>query len=286
MSAEYSYAIASNPVYYDQSRLHVLFAGESQTHPGHSLGPKLYDYYLLHFVESGKGVFRTEQQSYSLQTHDCFLIHPEQLVSYASSQEEPWKYRWAAFTGSASHGLVRQAGFTTGATVFRAADHSRIPEWIECMQQGFNTRKSSSHTAAIGYLHLIMAEAMDHLAEELPLAGPESHLRSTVRQMIQYMGTQYAHPVSIEDMAAGLGYNRAYLSRIFKQETGVSPVTYLLKLRIDKSRQLLRERPGLSIEQVAASVGMQDALYFSRQFSRLYGQSPSEYRRSVLAGSS
>ena len=81
--------------------------------------------------------------------------------------------------------------------------------------------------------------------------------------MIQYMSTQYAYPVSIEQMSESLGYNRAYLSRIFKQETGLTPVTYLLKLRIDKSRQLLRERPDLSIEQVSASVGMPDALYFS-----------------------
>jgi len=79
-------------------------------------------------------------------------------------------------------------------------------------------------------------------------------------------------------MCDSLGYNRAYLSRVFKQETGLSPVTYLLKLRIEKSRQLLRERPELSVEQVAASVGLTDALYFSRQFKRFCAQSPTSYR--------
>jgi AraC-like DNA-binding protein len=101
--------------------------------------------------------------------------------------------------------------------------------------------------------------------------------------MIQYMSTQYAHPVSIEQMSASLGYNRAYLSRIFKQETGLSPVTYLLKLRIDKSRQLLRERPDLSIEQVSASVGLPDALYFSKQFKRFHGEAPTLYRENILS---
>ncbi|MNT37533.1 Arabinose operon regulatory protein [compost metagenome] len=95
------------------------------------------------------------------------------------------------------------------------------------------------------------------------------------------MASQYAYPVSIEQMSASMGYNRAYLSRIFKQQIGVSPVTYLLKLRMDKARELLRDRPELSIEQVAASVGLPDALYFSRQFSRLQGRSPSSYRKSV-----
>lgn len=52
-SGALSYSVASNPVYYSQGALHVLFAGASQTLPGHALGPKLYDYYLLHYVEKG-----------------------------------------------------------------------------------------------------------------------------------------------------------------------------------------------------------------------------------------
>jgi transcriptional regulator GlxA family with amidase domain len=76
------------------------------------------------------------------------------------------------------------------------------------------------------------------------------------------------------------------LSRIFKQATQMSPVTFLLKLRIDKGRQLLRERTDLNVEQISASVGIQDALYFSRQFRRFYAMSPTEYRTSITQGKS
>jgi AraC-like DNA-binding protein len=61
----------------------------------------------------------------------------------------------------------------------------------------------------------------------------------------------------------------------------VSPITFLLNLRIDKARQMIREREGLTIEQISASVGLQDSLYFSKQFRRLYGLSPSAYRESM-----
>ena len=53
----------------------------------------------------------------------------------------------------------------------------------------------------------------------------------------------------------------------------MTPITYLLKLRIDQSKRAARERPDLSIEQVSASVGLTDPLYFSRQFKRLVGRS-------------
>jgi AraC-like DNA-binding protein len=82
-------------------------------------------------------------------------------------------------------------------------------------------------------------------------------------------------------MAESLGYNRAYLSRLFKQHTKITPVTFLLKLRIDKARLLLRERLELTVEQIASSVGFHDPLYFSKQFRRWYGVSPTEYREQM-----
>ncbi|ULO06072.1 AraC family transcriptional regulator [Paenibacillus sp. 19GGS1-52] len=275
---EHTYSVGSNPVYYDKQSLHVLFAGESQTLPTHQAGPKIYDYYLLHFIESGSGIFRTEQRKYELGAGDCFLIHPGQLVSYISDKKEPWHYRWAAFTGSDADDLVLQTGFTPKQPVLTTTENSIIPGALSGMMQTFYAHKESSDLTSLGYLYLIVGEAAERLSSLSRLPGAESQVKRTVKQMVHYMAAQYAHPVSIEQMCGSLGYNRAYLSRIFKQETGISPVTYLLKLRIEKSRQLLRERPELSVEQVAASVGLTDALYFSRQFKRFCAQSPTAYR--------
>ncbi|WP_054955542.1 AraC family transcriptional regulator [Paenibacillus dakarensis] len=276
-----SYSVSSSPIHHDSDKLNVLFAGESQTKPDHALGPKIYDYYLLHAIESGQGSFRTESDVYKLGPGDCFLIHPGQLVSYVSSHTHPWKYRWVAFSGRDSHSFVVSAGFLPDFPVLYRAETNHIPHYIHLIQELFHTKQEGSHMAAIGYLHLIWAEVMNHTSRPLQLSIAEPQVQRTVKQMINYMSSQYAHPVSIEQMCASLGYNRAYLSRIFKKETGVSPVTYLLKLRIDQAKRLLRERPELSVEQVAASVGLTDPLYFSRQFKRFCGQSPSSYRRDI-----
>lgn len=281
---EKTYSAAANPETSEMHGLYVLFAGESQTMAEHRLGPKVYDYYLLHFVERGKGSFRTEFAHYDLSQGDCFLIQPDQLVSYASDNDDPWGYRWIAFSGEKAQSLIARAGFTPKLPVFRSGEASRIPLLLESVLQAFRSKKPSSHLASLGCLYLIMAEAEEKLVLESGLPAGETGVQRIVKQMIHYMSSQYAHPMSIEQMCASLGYNRAYLSRIFKKETGLSPVTYLLRLRIDKSRQLLRERPELSIEQIAASVGMADALYFSRQFRRFHGESPSEYRKNASGG--
>lgn len=278
---EERYSVAAGPEQIDDSDLHVLFAGESRTEPNHKLGPKVYDYFLFHFVEHGKGSFHTEYSTYELTEGDGFLIHPEQLVSYESDSKDPWHYRWIAFNGANSHKFVQRAGFQPELPVFRATANSAIPELLQLTLQAFHHQRNNSHFISLGYLHLVMAEAEAVLQQELRLPEGESGVQRIVKQMIHYMSSQYAHPVSIEQMCASLGYNRAYLSRIFKKETGISPVTYLLKLRIDKARHLLRERPELSIEQIASSVGLTDALYFSRQFRRFHGEAPSHYRQTV-----
>lgn len=107
----------------------------------------------------------------------------------------------------------------------------------------------------------------------------ESQIEAAVQKSIDYLFERYAEPVSISLMAKAIGYNRAYLSKRFKQATGLSPVTFLLRLRLDIAQRLLLEQPELTTTQIAASVGIHDPVYFSRQFRRQYGKSPTEYRK-------
>src|SRR5690606_14208328 len=105
------YTVASNPSPMPASgeaaaSLHVLFAGESQTKPGHRLGPKVYDFYLMHLILSGRGTFTYNGTRRELSAGDTFLIRPEELVSYESDQGEPWRYRWIAFAGARADSLV------------------------------------------------------------------------------------------------------------------------------------------------------------------------------------
>lgn len=280
----YSYSVASNPVLQDQSDLHVLFSGESQTKPLHRLGPKVYDYYLLHHIISGTGTFTVEHQTFKLQAGDSFLISPEQIVSYESDAHDPWHYRWVAFDGASAAQIIAEVGFTGRPPVANMHDADAILTHMRSIQQAFQSRKPSSHLQATGYLYVILAEHSEVLQQNNEIVDQDQQIQTAVKQMIRYLSTQYAQPISIEDMAENLGYNRAYLSRIFKQATQMSPVTFLLKLRIDKGRQLLRERKDLNVEQISASVGIQDALYFSRQFRRFYAMSPTEYRNAVTQG--
>ncbi|HIW34519.1 MAG TPA: AraC family transcriptional regulator [Candidatus Paenibacillus intestinavium] len=284
-STKESYRVASNPIMTEpnQQWLHVLFAGESYTKPMHRLGPKVYDFYLMHVILSGSGSFITEHQHYQLHAGDTFLIRPNELISYVSDSNDPWHYRWVAFRGEQAEHLVATAGFTSGCEVINIASLEPTGSYYHDILEAFRYSHPTSSIYASGLLHMIMTEygraqqPSDHGLHRQQINEHQLH-----NQIVHYLTTQYTHPVSIEHMAEALGYNRAYLSRIFKQKIGVTPSTFLLQLRLDNAKRLLRERHELTIEQVSASVGIQDALYFSKQFKKRYQQSPTSYRKRVL----
>ncbi|MBB3108526.1 AraC-like DNA-binding protein [Paenibacillus phyllosphaerae] len=279
---EFSYSVVSNPVPNEHGDLYVLFSGESQTRPGHRIGPKVYDFYLMHHVLSGKGSFTVGDATYPLQSGETFLIRPEQLISYASDEADPWRYRWIAFEGKQAADLTLAAHLTPGSPCVNTGPNRRIGVLFRSIERVFRIGGSFAHMRASAYLQLLFAEfgaAVQETSGQLDRGSDDGE--ALVAQIIRYLSTQYAEPVSIEMMADTLGYNRAYLSRLFKQRTGMTPVTFLLKFRIDKARQLLRERPELTIEQIAASAGFADPLYFSKQFRRFYAMSPSAYRESM-----
>ncbi|HEY3377835.1 MAG TPA: helix-turn-helix transcriptional regulator, partial [Armatimonadota bacterium] len=99
--------------------------------------------------------------------------------------------------------------------------------------------------------------------------------------VISKIEQDYALPLTIRELAEIANMSERHLARRFREGVGLSPIDYLLHRRIRHAAQLLRAT-GHSIAGVAAAVGMPDSNYFARQFKRIMGVSPREYRRDGL----
>lgn len=82
----------------------------------------------------------------------------------------------------------------------------------------------------------------------------------------------------IEEMAEIVELSSPHLRRLFKEETGISPIAYLKGLRLDFAFRLL-ETTHLRIKEIAFKVGMPDESHFTRDFKDYFGMSPTEYRK-------
>jgi AraC-like DNA-binding protein len=268
-----SFSISINP-HPESIELGVLFAGHSQTKPVHELGPQVLDYYLIHHILSGKGCFECKNETYLLGPGDSFVIFPNELVSYRSDDKDPWKYRWVAFKGTQSNSLLHRIGVSPSQPCSISMQPRRCGTLFYQLEKSLQKSGPTSDLESGGLLRLILAEY--HTVQSPPQKIKISEAERQVDKAVQWLQLQYSRSISIEEMAQNLGYHRTYLAKIFKIHTGMSPIQYLLKIRMERAAYLLVQ-DSLTIQQVAASVGYPDALYFSKQFKKWHGVPPSEY---------
>ena len=106
---------------------------------------------------------------------------------------------------------------------------------------------------------------------------------SPIRSAISCMEEQYAGPLTLSDVASRAGISSEYLSRLFKEETGVKFVVYLNNLRLKHALHLL-ETTNLKVYEVAEQVGYSNLSYFSTVFKKNFGQNPFDYKNNVRNG--
>ena len=98
-----------------------------------------------------------------------------------------------------------------------------------------------------------------------------------IGDIAQYIRKNYSEEFSLADLAARCGLNPSYFSRVFKETTGSPPFAYLNRIRIGKSCHLLK-RSGMSILEIAYSVGYNNVSFFNRYFRKIMNMSPRDYR--------
>ncbi len=275
----YSYAVYVNPEQF-RGEITVLFSGEARPIELHNTGPGIHDYYLIHTVLTGNGEFSLDGKRYICGAGDSFIIFPGALHQYVAAAEHPWEYVWVAFQGHRCEPLMQQLGLTPEQPVVRnTATRKTLALYRRIWRSlGDATYPALADLESAGLLRLLLREFA--LAEPGRLPAPPTGgaaAKRQVEQAMRWLELQYAQPISIEQLSKSLGYHRTHLSKMFKEAVGLSPMQFLMQIRLERAKSLLRSQ--WSVEQVASSVGFADALYFSKQFRKRFGMSPTEFRQ-------
>ncbi|GIO92763.1 MULTISPECIES: AraC family transcriptional regulator [Paenibacillus] len=275
------YAIGMNPSP-GAHDLTMLFSGEGIPVPRHKIGPAIHDYCLIHTVTDGEGIFECAGKVYPCKAGDTFIILPGVLFSYQADDRNPWHYHWVAFQEKGAPLLLADMGITAARPVIRCEDPEELKElksMYSRIRLGFNQSDYPRLEDLQGsaWLRLLLHKLAMLNQQHLPSRERDvADIERGVRQAERLISTQYHQQLSIGQLASTLGYHRAHLSKAFKQHTGLSPMQYLMRVRMEKAKSLLRT--SFSIQEIASSVGFNDALYFSKLFRKWTGMTPSEYR--------
>ena len=109
------------------------------------------------------------------------------------------------------------------------------------------------------------------------LVSHNTHM-SKMERTLKHLHNHYDDKLDVEQLASMANMSASTFHRNFKQITASSPIQYVKKLRLSKARDLLQDQ-GIKVKQVAAQVGYESATQFSREFTRYFGISPSDYAK-------
>ncbi|MCG8499635.1 MAG: AraC family transcriptional regulator [Firmicutes bacterium] len=254
--------------------LKVHFCGTEDCIPQHSYGPAVRDVYVIHYITDGEGVYHVGNNKYHLSKGSGFFTHPDIVTFYQADKNNPWKYYWVGFSGLKADSYIKQAELTMSSPVIHFSD----PHFIEmCFSEMIRTHNLNygRELRLHGWLQILLSQLIEENASELLFQTSEQRNEYYVQKVKDYLVSNYAHVVSMEDISKYMGFNQSYLGAVFKKVTGMTIKQMLIHIRMQKACELLLS--GFSISQVSRSVGYNDPFHFSKMFKKNIGISPSQF---------
>ncbi len=250
----------------------IYYCGKEDCAPGHFFGPAVRPHYLIHFVSEGKGIYKTQTDSYQVKAGEAFLICPEEVTYYQADEEKPWSYAWIAFGGEGAKEILEQHHFSETCLVSKIVKMERTFSFLKDMIALFENF-SYDEKELLGYFYLIISGMERDSGSEV-----KNYDKGYMERAIDYIHHNYSYNISISDVARHVGIDRTYLFRIFKQYKEISPKQYLINYRIMVAKDMLQNTK-YNVTEVALSSGFHDSSSFCKSFQKAEGMTPLQYRR-------
>lgn len=256
----------------------VSIAGDIVKRAGTGLGTRtLLDFELLYFPYGTQCRYILEEQEIVLD-EPCFIVtRPGEQHSYRYDPAHPSRHLFVHFSFAQSHSSRPPLRILTrgGPPVIRTSDELLAGMMKQLMLIAY---RHPSQMARRGELMLMsLLEELESLVEDPPEASPEATFPPQIAKALDYIDKHLEAPISIDELAAIVGWTHEHLSRVFVRHTGMSPRETIIHRKIERACQYLLH-DDLSVKEIAYSLGYADENYFYRVFKRIKGITALEYR--------
>lgn len=224
----------------------------------------------IFFGVSGKGIFRVEGKQYVLEKGYAVILPPDTAHSYTAEGEE-WIVHFLGFSGNSCQKLLTDLElYRAGVYRIRRPEHcfsslQRMEEIIREKDVDQNRRLSGD---LYSFLLTFAHESSFILTSE---TGQSPGL---VLDIIHYLEEHYAEDLSLTQLGSVFHRTPEYLCSLFKEETGLTPMRYLIQIRIGRAKWLMTEEPQLTVREIGERCGFHSPSYFGKVFREHTGVTP------------
>lgn len=266
----------------------ILFAFRRNSREGvknHS-----HDFPSLVYVLSGSAAYNFDDKEYKVNTGDLLVINPGVVHGRTLSDGEEINEFHIGFCNIQIEGMKKDFIIPEDTSPVVSLKKTN-KEFFKCCGDILVEQKNGEPGGQLmlkSYVMRLIVLLLKELStgnstEEEPPINFESYDKTKVVAAIaNFINNNYSQDISLNRISRNMYLSPVYISKIFKEEIGESPINYLIKVRLSKAAELL-EKGSISIKNVARQVGYSDAYYFSKLFKKYYGVPPSKYSKERAA---
>jgi len=193
---------------------------------------------------------------------------------YGASQEAPWQIRWVHFSGSKSDDyLDRLSGGLFGEVFPEESEQivSAFEQAQEVLNEGYTDSGLLLLSANLSRLLALAIQTKQAQGQKSRLTG----LR--ILNAMKWIREHLAAPLVLPEIARQAGLSVPHFCALFKKQTGMSPMRYLMHARMNRACALL-DSTDKPVAEISVDVGFRDAFHFTKTFRAVVGSSPRAYR--------
>ena len=189
-----------------------------------------------------------------------------------------------SFADGSDHAILRALPPVLHVSAAVRASSFWLDQALRLMAQQMLGEAPGSASAVRRMSEVIFIETVRCCANQSPSLEKllEAFTDTKISRAILAMHHQAANNWTVETLASEAAMSRSRFAERFQDLVGCGPLTYLSEWRLQRSKDLLSDRR-VSIQEVAGRIGYQSPAAFTRAFANMFGQSPSEFRRSLTA---
>ena len=241
--------------------------------------PHTHSYAELFYVVGGMGHIQIDQEFHPVSACQLVIINPHVMHTEVSRNASPLEYVVLGIEGLELSAAENADGR------FRILDHhdnDSISACIHNILQESHNKQPGNEIICQAYMQILVTRLMRSInlaVNENPLPSSNSQC-TTVRR---YIDAHFKEALTLDHLAEIAHVNKYYLAHSFKEQFGVSPISYQLQRRIDESCMLLSQTD-LSLTQISRILGFSSSSYFSQAFRKSQSVTPMEYRQRTKNG--
>ena len=262
-------SIAHQQIFYTIPRAGHLIAGSE-----HRIRRDHFPGHELILCLKGRGSVRVMGQTHPVGPGDFVWVNCHHPHEHGGSAEEAWEVLWVRIEGPALDHMCRILSVSERPVFpsFDLASAKPVYKRIFDLMSGDSALAPARLHAEVAQL-LSLAFCSRQESESQTI-----HIPAILRRTIEHLKLFYFEPHSVDSLAASTGLSTSHFSRLFKSSFGTSPIDWLRRERVNQAKRRLTESRD-AIEEIATQVGYRDRFFFSRDFKKLTGYSPREFRR-------